>query len=164
LHFVLPCRSARSPSPSKTPCQQPRSRSSLVWRCTRLLTGFVIFLLLGFHFYEPHIELAFYSRNWVTTQIEPIAPLRGCFDPSSPYQDALYNVSDALWGPRKTEVQSGMSLRMGLDYYDLAGTIPPPPPHDPSANKHIPGEKRLQFHTFWRTDLHEFGKRREWTV
>jgi hypothetical protein len=71
-----------------------------VWRCTTLLfTGFVIFLLLGFYFYEPHIELAFHSRNWVTTQIKPIAPLRGCFDPFSPYQDALYNVSAALWGP-----------------------------------------------------------------
>jgi hypothetical protein len=57
-----------------------------------------------------------------------------------------------------------MNLRMGLDCYDLAGTIPPPPLYDPSAHKHIPGEKRLQFHTFWRTDLHEFGKRRELTV
>jgi hypothetical protein len=68
-----------------------------VWRCTRLLfTGFVVFLLLGFYFYKRHIELAFFSRNWVTIQIEPIVPLRGCFDPSSPYKDELYNVSDAL--------------------------------------------------------------------
>jgi hypothetical protein len=105
----------------------------------------------------PH-QIAFYSRNWVTTQIEPIASLRGCFDTSSSYQDALYNVSDALWGPRKTEVQSGMSLRMGLDCYDLAGTIPAPPPYDPSTHKHIQGEKRLQYHTYWRTDLKTFGK------
>jgi hypothetical protein len=131
-----------------------------VWRCTTLLfTSFVVSLLFGFYFYEPHIELAFYSRNRVTTQIEPIVPLRGCFDPSSPYQDALYNVSDALWGSRKTEIQSGMSLRMGLDCYDLAGTIPPPTPYNPSVHKYTPGEKRLQFHTFWRTDLYEFGKR-----
>jgi hypothetical protein len=118
-----------------------------VWRCTRLLfTGFVVFLLLGFYFYEPHIELAFHSRNWVTTQIEPIAPLRGCFDPSSPHQDALYNGSDALWGPCKTEMQSGMSLRVGFNCYNLAGTIPTPPPYDSSTHKHIPGEKRLQYH------------------
>jgi hypothetical protein len=148
LLFVLPCRSARLTSLSKTLRHQPRPRSSLVWRCTRpLFTGFVVFLLLGFYFYEPHIELTFYCRNWVTTQIEPIAPLRGCFDPSSPYQDALYNVSDALWCPRKTEVQSRMSLRMGLDCCDdLAGTIPPPPPYDSSTHKHIPGEKRLGYH------------------
>jgi hypothetical protein len=92
--------------------------------------------LFGFYSYEPHIELAFHCRNWVTTQIQPIAPLCGCFDPSTLYQDALYNVSDAVWGPRKTQVESRIC-------HDLAGTVPPPPPYDSSTHKHIPGEKRL---------------------
>jgi hypothetical protein len=96
--FSSPCRSARSSSPSKTLRHQPRSRSRLVWRCTRLLfTSSVVFLLLGFYFYEPHIKLAFYSRNWVTTRIEPIAPLRGCFGPP-PRTKMHYATSPMLSG------------------------------------------------------------------
>ena len=116
-------------------------------------------LLLGFYFYEPHVEFAFYDRNWVSKHIDPIEPLVGCFDASS--VSSSYNVSEYVYGPKLTEVQAGMPMRMGMDCYNFAGTI--------RATPHLSGqplapEARTQYHTYWRNDLAPFGPRQEWML
>ncbi|KAJ7243654.1 glycosyltransferase family 32 protein [Mycena rebaudengoi] len=105
-----------------------------------ILPASLLLLLLGYYLYEPHIELAFYSRNW--THSRAALTQRGL---------------TVLHGPRRTEVQAGMSLRFGADCYDFAGTIQP----DPSATTPT---TQTQFHTYWRTDLAEFGPRQEWML
>lgn len=132
----------------------------------RVLLKFVVLLallilLIGFYLYEPHIEIALYSRSWVKQEVEPLAPLSGCFEQSR--VSPKYNVSDALYGRRRTEVQAGMSLRMGMDCYDFAGTVQA---HrdDRRPTGWIPPDARTQFHTYWRVDLAPFGPRQEWMI
>ncbi|KDR80276.1 hypothetical protein GALMADRAFT_242613 [Galerina marginata CBS 339.88] len=120
----------------------------------------VLLFFLGFYFYEPHIELAFYDRTWVHKEIDPIIPLSGCFD-----QDRVspsYNVSQHVYGPKKTEVQAGMQMRMGLDCYNFAGSIKHESRRHHSSR--IPPDDRVQFHTYWRNDLAPFGPRQEWML
>src|ERR1700722_723438 len=129
----------------------PRSLITLVKLALPLSLAAV---LIGFVLYEPHLELAFYSRQWIHSEIDPIFPLAGCFDPSR--VSAKYNLSDVFYGKKTYEVQAGMPLRMGLDCYDFAGTI-----------QGIGGEverQRTLFHTYWRTDLVPFGRRQEWML
>ncbi|KAF9475692.1 glycosyltransferase family 32 protein [Pholiota conissans] len=116
-------------------------------------------LLLGLYFYEPHIELAFYDRNWVTKEIEPIVPLSGCFDENR--VSASYNISQYVYGPKRTEVHAGMPMRMGMDCYNFAGTIKS---ENRPASQSIPAEERTQYHTYWRNDLAPFGPRQEWML
>ena len=85
----------------------------------------VVLLLLLYLFWELHIELSLYRRSWVRQEVEPLTPLRGCFRPQQ--VSPLYNVTERLYGPRITEVHSGMAMRHGLDCYDFAGTIRPSP-------------------------------------
>jgi hypothetical protein len=119
-------------------------------------------LLIGFFLYEPHLEFAFYNRGWIQAEIKPVSPLAGCFDTGriSP----RYNVTEYVYGGRRTEVQAGMPLRMGLDCYDFAGTIQPTPKHERSKPGHVPLEDRIHFHTYWRTDLAPFDRRQEWML
>lgn len=111
--------------------------------------------------YEPHIELSVYNRAWVKQEIERVQPLAGCFDPGK--VSVMYNISEAVYGRKKTDVQAGVPLRMGMDCYDFAGTI-----KGTSARKFsdrpVPLEKRTHFHSYWRTDLAPFGERQEWML
>ena len=120
-----------------------------------------LFLALGLYFYEPQIELFIYDRSWVHKEIEPIAPLAGCFDPSR--VSPRYNISEFVYGAKKNEVQAGMPLRMGLDCYDFAGTIKQEP-RTGRTGQHISPEDRTQFHTYWRVDLAPFDLRQEWML
>jgi hypothetical protein len=65
-------------------------------------------LLVGFPLYEPHFQ-------WVQAEIKPVPPLAGCFDTGRISPN--HNVTEYVHGRRKTDVQAGMPLRMGLDYY-----------------------------------------------
>ncbi|OBZ67485.1 hypothetical protein A0H81_12600 [Grifola frondosa] len=94
----------------------------------------------GLFLWEPHIELAFYSRARVS--------------PS-------YNVSEAVYGRKKTEVHSGVPMRLGMDCYDFAGTIKP---ESSRSHGHVLADDRVQYHTYWRTDLAPFGERQEWML
>ena len=109
--------------------------------------------------YEPHIEIAFYNREWVKQEMDRVHPLAGCFDAEK--VSPMYNVSEAIYGQRKTEVQAGVPLRMGMDCYDFAGTIRT----EPKDRSHpLPIEQRTIFHSYWRTDLAPFGERQEWML
>ncbi|KAF8348631.1 glycosyltransferase family 32 protein [Amanita rubescens] len=163
-------RSSSSPSPESSTYRSPRHKNTPCFRCRlrprTLLKYFiptiVLCLIYGFYLYEPHIELAFYSRTWATDEIEPTPPLAGCFDASR--ASVLYNISEAVYGPKKNEVQAGMMMRFGLDCYDFAGTVQPisPSSRPPLGTPGTPwSEGRVPFHTYWRTDLREFGPRQE---
>ena len=117
-----------------------------------------LFLSLGLYFYEPQVEVFFYNRSWVRKEIDPIAPLAGCFDETR--VSSRYNVSEFVYGPKKHEVQAGIPLRMGLDCYDFAGTIK----QEPRTSRSSSAEDRTQFHTYWRVDLVPFGLRQEWML
>ncbi|KAF7365477.1 Glycosyltransferase family 32 protein [Mycena venus] len=132
---------------------------SIVTLLKFVLPASLLLLLLGFYLYEPHIELAFYSRTWTQDQISPVLPLSGCFDEAR--VNPSYNLTDGLYGPRRTEVQAGMALRMGIDCYDFAGTIHSAPR---ISNAPVPADARTQYHTYWRNDLAEFGPRQEWML
>ncbi|KAJ7698473.1 glycosyltransferase family 32 protein [Mycena metata] len=158
------------PSHDTITLPRPRSRSHsqqshfhLKTRSIITLLKFILpaslLLLLGFYLYEPHIELAFYSRTWTQKQIFPVPRLSGCFDEAR--VSPTYNLTDGLHGPRRTEVQAGMSLRMGIDCYDFAGTIQSVPR---TSMAFIPPDERTQYHTYWRNDLAEFGPRQEWML
>jgi len=113
----------------------------------------ILLVLGGLLVWEPHIELAFYSRDWIQSEIEPILPLAGCFDPGR--VSPRYNVSEAVYGPKRTEVHAGLPLRLGMDCYDFAGTIKGGAPVE---------DERTNYHTYWRTDLAPFGPRQEWML
>ena len=120
----------------------------------------VFSVVLGLLYWEPHVEVAFYNRNWVKQEVLATAPLRGCFAPRE--VSPTYNVTEALYGARHTEVHAGTTLQFGMDCYDFAGTIPAP--DTPRPPRPIPGDHRVQYHTYWRTDLAAFGERQEWML
>lgn len=124
-----------------------------------LIPTIATILILGFYFYELHIELAFYDRTWVSKEIEPVLPLSGCFHESRVSRS--YNVSRHVYGPKRTEVQAGMSMRMGLDCYSFAGTITT---DSSTRTTDVALEDRTHFHTYWRSDLAPFGPRQEWML
>lgn len=151
---------SRSPSKSSNFSLRPRSLLTIL---KFALPSTLLVLLVGFYLYEPHIELAFYNRKWVSQEIDTIAPLSGCFDASR--VSAKYNVSEGVYGQRRTEVQAGMALRTGLECYAFAGTIKSPNHDDEfSIALQIPGDERTQYHTYWRNDLAPFGPRQEWML
>ena len=116
--------------------------------------------IVGLLYWEPHIEVSFYNRSWVKQEVLAVTPLGGCFSPRA--VSPSYNVTDALYGPKHTEVHAGTSLQFGMDCYDFAGTILPfdrPAPRQP-----IPADQRVQYHTYWRTDLAGFEERQEWML
>ncbi|KAF9066814.1 hypothetical protein BDP27DRAFT_1329793 [Rhodocollybia butyracea] len=119
-----------------------------------LLLAFCALLYLLLRIYEPHIELAFYSRKFAREEIVPVKPLAGCFNRPS----RRYNVTESLYSPRLTDVHAGLEMRFGLDCYEFAGTVRSPArPKSP----HLP---RTQFHTYWRFDLVPFGPRQEYML
>jgi len=131
-------------------------------------------VLLGFALFEPHIELAFYSRQWVNAEITPVGSLGGCFDPERVSPE--YNLTRHLYGPKVTEVHAGLPMRFGMDCYEFAGTIVSPVPPSPvlltyegygdgdpelTGGDTLPREERIHFHSYWRVDLAPFGERQE---
>ncbi|KIY47374.1 glycosyltransferase family 32 protein [Fistulina hepatica ATCC 64428] len=148
-----------------------RSRPSLLAIRPRTLFAFlkyalpvtVLLILYVFYTYQLHIEIAFYNRKWIEQEITTLKPLSGCFDDNK--QTPIYNVTEYVYGPKRTEVQAGIPLKMGMDCYDFAGTIqgrtmldpyPAAPPDGPVS--------RTQYHTYWRADLAPFGPRQEWML
>src|ERR1700722_11001683 len=99
-------------SPSRS--YRLRAKSILTIFKLGLIASLLVLTVLWF-LYEPHIELAFYNRYWIKQEIERIHPLSGCFDEGR--VSTKYNVSEALYG-KKTDVQAGVPLRMGMDCYD----------------------------------------------
>ncbi|KAJ7081326.1 glycosyltransferase family 32 protein [Mycena belliarum] len=154
--ITLPQSSSRNHSRDSASRFKTRSITLLKFA----LPASLLLLVLGFYFYEPHIELAFYDRTWTHDQIFPVPTLSGCFDEAR--VSPSYNLSDGLHGPRRTEVQAGMSLRLGIDCYNFAGTIQPTVRSTPSAYRSP--DARTQYHTYWRNDLAAFGPRQEWMI
>ncbi|KAK7437932.1 hypothetical protein VKT23_018367 [Stygiomarasmius scandens] len=149
----------RSPTASKYNRFHPVIRHRLYTILKFLLPTLFLILFYTIYTYEPHIEIAFYERDWVHKEIEPIKPLGGCFD--SGRVSPRYNVSEAVYGPKRTNPQAGIPMRFGMDCYDFAGTIQSPPKTSFSL---IPPEEKTQFHTYWRIDLAEFGPRQEYML
>lgn len=151
-----PRRRSYKSSPSTFPIR-PRTCFTALKVIVPLLA---IAVLGGLFFYEPHIELAFYSRQWIQREITPIQPLLGCFNPErvSPH----YNISKHVYGPKRTEVHAGVPMRFDMDCYDFAATIRPPHPlHDPAF---VPPDDRIHYHAYWRVDLAPFGERQEYML
>ncbi|KAH9941791.1 glycosyltransferase family 32 protein [Epithele typhae] len=126
------------------------------------LPALVFAVVLGLLYYEPHIEIAVYNRAWVKQEVLGVAPLGDCFSPRA--ISPSYNATDALYGARRTEVHAGTSLQFGTDCYDFAGTVLPEPHSRTKPAVEIPGDRRAQYHTYWRTDLAPFGARQEWML
>ncbi|KAH7887058.1 glycosyltransferase family 32 protein [Phlebopus sp. FC_14] len=135
-------------------CIRPRTCFTLLKILVPLLAAS---LLLGLVFYEPHIELSFYSREWIQSEIMPIKPLSGCFHPER--VSPSYNVSKYVYGPKNTEVHAGVPMRFDMDCYDFAATIKPPARLE--SPEFAPPDDRTQYHTYWRVDLAPFGERQE---
>ena len=117
-------------------------------------------VLLCYLTWQPHIELSFYSRSWIRDEVETLRPLSGCFEEQriSP----AYNMTRHLQGTKRTEIHSGLPMRMGMDCYNFAGTIKDE--HAPAPPQWIPPQERTQYHTYWRDDLVTFGERQEWMI
>ncbi|KIJ61871.1 hypothetical protein HYDPIDRAFT_30939 [Hydnomerulius pinastri MD-312] len=123
----------------------------------------VVVLWWVYFMYEPHlhVDLVFYDRNWIAAEMQPITPLSGCFNPER--VSPLYNVSEAVYGKKRFEVQAGVPMRMGMDCYAFAGTVALP--ESESIQEHyIPPEERAQYHTYWRTDLAPLTERQEFML
>lgn len=52
-------------------------------------------------------------------------------------------------------------MRLGMDCYHFAGTIKGG--HE-VPHRWIPPDERIQYHTYWRSDLAHFGERQEWMI
>ncbi len=138
----------------------PRSVWRKLLRPTALLkTALVfaiVFLLAEFAMWEPHIELAFYARSWIKSEVLAVEPLAGCFQNAR--LSPKYNLTRAM-SPKRRQIQAGLPLRLGMDCYNFAGTIPPPRPSDPPLSS-----ERTNYHSYWRSDLAPFGPRQEWML
>lgn len=125
----------------------------------KLLVVVVSCVVLGLVLYEPHVELAFYSRQWVNAEVAAVGSLAGCFDPARVSPD--YNVTRYVHGPKTTELHAGLSMRFGMDCYQFAATIPSPLPPPVGSDRGLPRDRRTHFHTYWRVDLAPFEERQE---
>ncbi|KAG2032506.1 glycosyltransferase family 32 protein [Suillus americanus] len=122
----------------------------------------VAVILYTFYFYEPHVEITFYSRKWINSDIEPVGQLAGCFDEGR--ISAEYNASRYLEGPKKVEVHAGMGMRLGMDCYEFAATIPRSTSTTVDSRPYLAPDERTQYHTYWRVDLAPFSERQEWML
>lgn len=154
----------RRPSPSSSPLLSTshftfpfsRRRGGLLATCKYILP-ILCLILLGtpLLFWEPHVETAFYSRQWVKEEVQDLQPLAGCFDPH--HISPAYNVTHA----RHQQVHAGLPLRLGMDCYNFAGTIKPASDH---PTTYVPADQRIQYHSYWRDDLAAFSERQEWML
>ncbi|KAF9528374.1 glycosyltransferase family 32 protein [Crepidotus variabilis] len=152
-------RDRHSPHRTQPPClPNPRHAVTLL---KYAIPATLLLLFVGWYHYEPHIELAFYDRKFITKHIGKVGPLAGCFDSSR--VSPSYNVSENVYGSKKTSVHSGIPMRMGLDCYNFAGTIQGTNSR-PEEKKDLRPEDKTQYHTYWRVDLAPFGPRQEWML
>ena len=141
----------------------PRSILALIlWSARYIIPLCLLVLFGGFIAFEPHLELAFYSRKWVNQEVKKLESLGGCFH--SDRMSPGYNVSEYVYGPKNVEVQAGVPLKFGLDCYHFAGTIRSSSLKEKEKGKGKTEEERTLFHTYWRVDLAPFGPRQEWMV
>ncbi|KAI0701387.1 glycosyltransferase family 32 protein [Cytidiella melzeri] len=112
-----------------------------------------------YYLWQPHVEFSVYSRSWIRDEVEALHPLSGCFNEHR--ISHKYNATQALYGAKKTEIHSGMPMRLGMDCYNFAGTIKSV--HE-TPHSWIPPQERTQYHTYWRSDLADFGERQEWMI
>jgi len=166
LHSASDSPRSRSRSPRRRSSHKPNLfglsiRPRTCFTALKVVVPLLAIAVLGGLFlYEPHIELAFYSREWIQHEITPVEPLLGCFAPDrvSPH----YNVSKYVYGPKRTEVHAGVPMRFDMDCFDFAATIQSPPQsYDPTF---VPSEDRIHHHTYWRVDLAPFGERQEYML
>lgn len=127
--------------------------------CRIILALIVIALYVFFTLWQPHVEFSIYSRRWIRNEVETMQPLSGCFNENR--VSHKYNVTQALYGAKKNEIHAGMPMRLGMDCYNFAGTIKSSYEIPP---KWIPPAERVQYHTYWRSDLAVFGERQEWMI
>ncbi|KAI0261603.1 hypothetical protein BC834DRAFT_895050 [Gloeopeniophorella convolvens] len=99
--------------------------------------------------------LAFYPRRRWEPPRTPPPPLHGCFAPAR--ASPLYNVSERVFGARRTDLHAGVLLRLGVDCYDFAGTVRAPP----DAPVPAPAQARTAFHSFWPARRAPFDARQE---
>ncbi|OCF75258.1 hypothetical protein I204_04111 [Kwoniella mangroviensis CBS 8886] len=102
--------------------------------------------------YEIQIEFSLFSKKWIKQEIDSISSLKGCFQNPSPY----YNMTKHH-GAKRHMLNPGISLKRGMSCYDFSSTIQPNP-FQLSSNEDGDREK-LIYHTYWRSDLIEFGSR-----
>ncbi|KAG2109916.1 glycosyltransferase family 32 protein [Suillus discolor] len=117
-----------------------------------------------YYLYDPrgHIDLVLYQREWIQREILPLSPLGGCFEPER--VSPLYNISEAVYGKKRFEVQAGVTMRMGMDCYEFAGTVRFAEGEWTEEQRYIPPEERAQFHTYWRVDLAPLDERQEYML
>jgi hypothetical protein len=147
---------------------RPRIPSFLRRIPTRLKLILAFLLLIIFYYaltWEVHIEIQSYKHAWVKQEVLKVDPLAGCFSPEKLAADGnVYNVSQYLYGPKRTELHAGLEMRLGMDCYDFAGTIPYPHVNSSSEKEQLPREQRTHYHTYWRADLEPFSNRQEWML
>ncbi|KAF8471521.1 glycosyltransferase family 32 protein [Gautieria morchelliformis] len=113
----------------------------------------VVTVLVTALLWEVHVEIMWYTRDWVQKEIVTVPPLAGCFNKQN--ISSVYNFTSAM-GPKHTEVQAGLPLRLGMDCYEFAGTVQPHPD--------LPRPTHTYFHTYWRVDLAPFSLNQEWLI
>jgi hypothetical protein len=127
-----------------------------------LIAGLILLLLFLFSSYEPHIEISFYSRQWIQGEVDSIQPLSGCFERAE--KEGVYNVTERVWQKTSTwDIHAGLAMGRGMDCYDFAGIIGRRGRGEDDT-KPVPAEERTLFHTYWRTDLVPFGPRQEYML
>jgi hypothetical protein len=96
--------------------------------------------------YETHVEIQFYSRNWIKRSIKPVPPLSGtCFAPST-LAASSYNTT-IVQSPKHLSLNPGINMRFGLDCYHFAKQIP----SIPIGGQNLP--ENTIYHLYWRADL-----------
>lgn len=90
----------------------------------------------------------------------PVQPLAGCFNPDRTALTA-YDAADALYGPKSLQLSVGKGMKVGMECYDFAATLPGP---GGEWLLHQEGGKVLEYHTYWRADLLPFSKRQAATL
>lgn len=73
-------------------------------------------------------------------------------------------MSEYVYGPKKIEVQAGLSLKLGMDCYDFAGTIQSSNSNNKKNLLPTSAAEKTAFHAYWRVDLAPFGHRQEWLI
>ncbi|KAG9004195.1 hypothetical protein FRB94_002627 [Tulasnella sp. JGI-2019a] len=172
-------RPERPPSPAESPSRRLRGGRrnaalrgafAVMHRVAKVLSYFGITIRLPkwiwfslisalfviWFYWEVHIEIAFYPKRWIESDIKKLEPLSGCFDPGK--ISPMYNLTAAM-GPKSHEVQAGLPLRFGMDCYAFAGTI-----RDTPSTKAVARRKSVVYHTYWRADLAPFGERQAWLI
>lgn len=182
---VLPTSSASKRRPSRSSCFSCSflspffalfRRLPFVCRVLFLVVVFAL-LLTPLLLFEPHVEVSFYSRKWVKEEVEKVERLSGCFGSSriaeTGYMDG-YNITgfypssssssssfSSGLSLKTVQVHPGIPLRLGMDCYNFAGSIHSLPHSLQEPPEYIPPSQRIQYHTYWRTDLAAFSTRQE---